>query len=87
MSLQRAAQVAHDRMILARFNHRYEEALELAKDSAGWLEKCHAGKGDEAASPATGRIQFSAKLLLGSTFQGTARNKPSAHLARRSGTQ
>jgi tetratricopeptide (TPR) repeat protein len=49
-AMLRAAQIAHDRMILARFGHRYEAALNLAKESAKWLEKYDARKGDETES-------------------------------------
>jgi tetratricopeptide (TPR) repeat protein len=49
-AMLRAAQIAHDRMILARFGQRYEVALNLAKESAKWLEKYDARKGDEAES-------------------------------------
>ena len=44
----RAAQIAHDQMILARFAHRDDEAHAFASSSAEWLDKFHAGKGDEA---------------------------------------
>ena len=52
IAMLRAAQVAHDQMILARFKSRSEEAFEDAKKSAAWLDKFHAGKGDEAESSA-----------------------------------
>lgn len=52
IAMLRAAQIAHDQMILARFKSRGEEAFEDAKRSAGWLDKFHAGKGDEAESSA-----------------------------------
>ncbi len=48
IAMLRAAQIAHDRMILARFTHRDNEAHVLAGRSAEWLDKFHAGKGDEA---------------------------------------
>ena len=38
-AMLRAAQAAHDRMLLARFKGRNEEALELARQSAKWLER------------------------------------------------
>lgn len=51
-ALLRSAQIAHDRMILARFRNDPDAALEFAKKSAGWLEKYQARKGDEAESSA-----------------------------------
>ena len=51
-ALLRSAQIAHDRMILAWFNGRPDEALSLARQSAEWLERFHAGKGDETEAPA-----------------------------------
>jgi serine/threonine protein kinase/tetratricopeptide (TPR) repeat protein len=51
-AMLRSAQIAHDRMILARFRHQSDEALDLAKKSADWLEKFHAGKGDESEASA-----------------------------------
>ena len=51
-AMLRSAQIAHDEMLLARYNGRYDEALTLAQKSAAWLEKFNAGAGDksEAAS-------------------------------------
>lgn len=45
-AMLRAAQIAHDRMILARFQNHLKQALGFASDSAAWLGKYHAGKGD-----------------------------------------
>jgi serine/threonine protein kinase len=42
-ALLRSAQILHDRMLLARYSGRYDEALALARKSAQWLEKIHAG--------------------------------------------
>ncbi|HKV77571.1 MAG TPA: serine/threonine-protein kinase [Candidatus Sulfotelmatobacter sp.] len=50
MAMLRAAQIAHDRMILARFRDDSGGALELAKQSSEWLERFNAGNGDEAES-------------------------------------
>jgi tetratricopeptide (TPR) repeat protein len=47
IAILRAAQIAHDRMLIARARSRDEEALMFARKSAEWLEKFHAGKGDE----------------------------------------
>jgi serine/threonine protein kinase len=46
-AMLRAAQIAHDQMLMARFRDNGEEAHDLAKKSEGWLEKFHAEKGDE----------------------------------------
>jgi serine/threonine protein kinase len=46
-AMLRAAQIAHDRMILARFNSRYDDAIEFARQSAAWMENFDARKGDE----------------------------------------
>ena len=51
-ALLRSAQIAHDRMILARLSGRSEETLPLARKAAAALEKFHAGPGDKPeASP------------------------------------
>jgi serine/threonine protein kinase len=42
----RAAQIAQDRMILAKFGVRHAEAGAFAREAARWLEKFHAGKQD-----------------------------------------
>jgi len=51
-AMLRAAQIAHDQMILARFRNEADPALELAKTSAQWLEKFQARKGDETEASA-----------------------------------
>lgn len=51
-ALLRSAQIAHDRMLVARARSRDEEALAFARKSAAWLEKYRAAKGDEAESMA-----------------------------------
>ena len=38
-AILRSAQIAHDRMLLARFNGREREALAFGQESAKWLEK------------------------------------------------
>src|SRR5581483_2148372 len=52
IAMLRAAQISHDQMILARNNSRYEEALELAHRSAGWLHQLKAGPADKPDSAA-----------------------------------
>src|SRR5215469_4515771 len=47
-AMLRAAQIAHDRMILSRFDSRYDDAIEFARQSAGWLQKFDSQKGDES---------------------------------------
>jgi tetratricopeptide (TPR) repeat protein len=51
-ALLRAAQIAHDRMILSGFNNRDAEAGAFADQSAEALEKFHAEKGDGAEDSA-----------------------------------
>jgi tetratricopeptide (TPR) repeat protein len=51
-ALLRSAQIAHDRMILARFSGRHDDALAFARKSAEWLQKFHAGKSDKSESSA-----------------------------------
>ena len=51
-AMLRAAQIAHDRMILARFRGQYDEAVSLAGKAAELLENFHAGKGDQAEASA-----------------------------------
>jgi serine/threonine protein kinase len=52
MALLRSAQIAHDRMLLARAGSRDADAMTYARKSAESLEKFKAGKGDEAESTA-----------------------------------
>ena len=49
-ALLRSAQIAHDRMLLARLGGRSDEALALAQKSAEWLEKFNAGIGRQVRS-------------------------------------
>jgi serine/threonine protein kinase len=51
-ALLRSAQIAHDRMILARMSGRRDEALTFARKSAEWLEKFHAGNSDKSEASA-----------------------------------
>ena len=51
-ALLRAAQIAHDRMILARLNSRYDDAVALARKSAAYLARFNAGKRDEPEATA-----------------------------------
>jgi hypothetical protein len=47
-ALLRAAQIAHDRMLLARLQgNRGDEAQAFARKSSDWLEKFNAGKSDK----------------------------------------
>jgi serine/threonine-protein kinase len=46
LAMLRYAQIAHDRMLLARHNERGRDALALAEVSALWLEKFHARNED-----------------------------------------
>ena len=46
-ALLRMAQISHDRMLLARFNGKYDESLDWSRRSAAWLEKYNAGKSDK----------------------------------------
>jgi serine/threonine protein kinase/tetratricopeptide (TPR) repeat protein len=47
-AMLRSAQIAHDRMLLARYNGRYGEAFQLARSSAGWLDRFKPGARDKA---------------------------------------
>jgi serine/threonine protein kinase len=50
LAMLRTAQIAHDRMLIARSRSRDDEALMFARKSAEWLEKFGARKGDESES-------------------------------------
>jgi tetratricopeptide (TPR) repeat protein len=47
-ALLRLAQIAHDRMLVARLDTRRDQALPLARQSEEWLQKFHAQKTDAA---------------------------------------
>jgi tetratricopeptide (TPR) repeat protein len=51
-AMLRSAQIAHDRMLLANYQSRDDEALRFAGASADWLEKFHAVKTDGAEDSA-----------------------------------
>jgi tetratricopeptide (TPR) repeat protein len=51
-AMLRSAQIAHDRMILARFNGRPEAELPLARQAAEWLEKFRASESDRSEASA-----------------------------------
>ena len=51
-AMLRAAQISHDRMILAQYTGHPGEALAFARISAGWLEKFNAGERDRAEASA-----------------------------------
>jgi tetratricopeptide (TPR) repeat protein len=50
-ALLRAAQIAHDRMLLARFETHSAEALAYAREADGWLGRLHATTVDEFTAP------------------------------------
>ena len=68
-AMLRAAQIAHDQMILARFGHDSGNADELAKNAEGWLEKFHAGKGDESEATATLNTYLNVADQFASSYQ------------------
>lgn len=52
IALLRAAQIAHDRMLLSRYQGgRQEETAEFAKQSAAWMERLNPGIGDRSDGP------------------------------------
>jgi tRNA A-37 threonylcarbamoyl transferase component Bud32/tetratricopeptide (TPR) repeat protein len=53
LAMLRAAQVAHDRMLLARYQGgRGDEVQVFAKKSADWMERLNPGLGDRSEGPA-----------------------------------
>ncbi len=75
-ALLRAAQIGHDRMILARLNGgRRDEALAFAQQSAGWLEKFHAGKIDkpEMSAVLTTYLNVADQCVSGRQFDDALR--------------
>lgn len=67
----RMAQIAHDRMLLARYNGRRELALPLARQSAEWLRKYNAGPSDRAEKTAilTAYMNVADEYLIGEQFE------------------
>jgi tRNA A-37 threonylcarbamoyl transferase component Bud32/tetratricopeptide (TPR) repeat protein len=51
-AILRAAQIAHDRMLVARAGSRDRDALAFARKAAALLDKYHAGEGDKAEGAA-----------------------------------
>jgi tetratricopeptide (TPR) repeat protein len=80
-AMLRAAQIAHDQMILAGFAHRDDEAHALATRSAEWLDKFHAEKGDEAE--ATGIL--TTYLNVANQFHSDGDDEKALQLSRRGG--
>jgi tetratricopeptide (TPR) repeat protein len=74
-ALLRSAQIAHDRMILARLGARPDEALALARKAAEWLEKFHAGKSDksEASAVLNTYLNVADQHMLGQQFDDALR--------------
>lgn len=71
----RSAQIAHDRMLLARLNGRSEQALAFARSSADWLEKFRAEKTDapEASSILNTYFNVADQHMLGQQDQEALR--------------
>jgi tRNA A-37 threonylcarbamoyl transferase component Bud32/tetratricopeptide (TPR) repeat protein len=74
-ALLRSAQIAHDRMLLARFNGRRDDALAFARKSAEWLEKFHAGSSDKAEAPVVLNtyLNVANQMTLGRRFDEAVR--------------
>jgi tetratricopeptide (TPR) repeat protein len=81
IAMLRAAQIAHDEMILARFAHRGDQAHALAVESADWLEKFHARNGDDAE--ATGILNT--YLNVADQFGADGDDERALQLSRRGG--
>ena len=71
----REAQIAHDRMLLARFSGQGEDPLRLARESAAWLEKFDARDGDkpEAAAILNTYLNVAHQHMLGGEFNDALR--------------
>jgi serine/threonine protein kinase len=78
-AMLRLAQIAHDRMILASFRGRNDEALRLAETSAQWLEKFHAIAGDKSEATAV----LTAYLNVAGQFKSAQRFNEALQLSRR----
>ena len=75
LALLRSAQIAHDRMLIARAKHRPADALSLATESAQWLEKFHPGAGDQSDAPAILNlcVNVSDQFALGRRYEDALR--------------
>ncbi len=75
IAMLRAAQVAHDRMLVARSRSRDEQALLFARKSAAWLEKFHVGKDDQAETTAVLRtyLNVADQHMYGRQFEDALR--------------
>src|SRR6185312_8598396 len=74
-ALLRAAQIAHDRMLLARLSGHSDLALSFARQSAQWLDKFHAGKEDvhEAAAILNTYLNVADQHLLSERYDDALR--------------
>ena len=74
-ALLRAAQIAHDRMVLARFTNRFADALDLARRSAAWLQRLNAGPADKPEAPAilVTYLNVADQHMLGGQFDDSLR--------------
>jgi serine/threonine protein kinase/tetratricopeptide (TPR) repeat protein len=81
IAMLRAAQIAHDQMILARFAHRDEDAHTLAIKSAAWLGNYHAGNGDEAEAAGI----LNTYLNVADQFRSDGDDEKALQLCRRGG--
>jgi tetratricopeptide (TPR) repeat protein len=85
-ALLRAAQIAHDRMLLARLQgSRGDEALEFAREAAGWLERFNYGKDDKPETTAvlTTYMNVADEFRIGRQFDDALRlSRRGAELAR-----
>jgi tRNA A-37 threonylcarbamoyl transferase component Bud32/tetratricopeptide (TPR) repeat protein len=74
-ALLTAAQIAHDRMLIARSESRNDEALMFARKSSEWLERFHAEKGDESESTVilTTYLNVADQHMYGQQFEDALR--------------
>ena len=75
MALLRSAQIAHDRMVLARFDSRDDEALAFARKSGEALERFHAGASDksEASAVLNTYLNLAGQYRIGQQFDEALR--------------
>ncbi len=78
-ALLRAAQIAHDRMLLAGLQHRNSDALALARESEQWLNKFQARKSDRPEDSAI----LNTYLNVADRYRQEGRHADSLRLVRR----